>query len=47
MNLEGEGAKGKEDFLHKSHIIMEYNISIRMSLTQKRKLRDYIGRSES
>ena len=26
-NLEGEGEKGKKDFLHKSHIIMEYNIA--------------------
>jgi hypothetical protein len=26
---------------------MEYNISIRMSLTQKRKLRDYIGQSKN
>ena len=25
-NLEGKGDKGKEDFLHKSHVIMEYNI---------------------
>ena len=23
-NLEGEGDKGKEDFLHKSHVIMQY-----------------------
>jgi hypothetical protein len=35
MNLEGEEAKGKDDLLHKSHVIMEYNIRIRMSLTQK------------
>jgi hypothetical protein len=34
MNLEGEGAKGKEDLLHKSYIIVEYNINIRMSLTK-------------
>ena len=26
-NLEGEGDKGKEDFLHKYHVIMEYNIA--------------------
>ena len=26
-NLEGKGDKGKEDFLHKSHVIMEYNIA--------------------
>ena len=43
MNLKGEGPKGKEDFLHKSYAIMEYNISVRMSLNQKWKLRDYIG----
>ena len=24
-NLEGEGDKGKEDFLHKSHVIIGYN----------------------
>jgi hypothetical protein len=34
MNLEGEGAKSKENFLHKSYIIIEYNISLRMSLTK-------------
>jgi hypothetical protein len=32
MNLEGEGAKSKENSLQKYHIIMKYNISIRMSL---------------
>jgi len=32
MNLVGEGAKGKEDFLHKSYVIMEYNISIKMKV---------------
>ena len=26
-NLEGEEDNGKEDFLHKSHVIMEYNIA--------------------
>jgi hypothetical protein len=47
-NKEGEEeAKGKNDFLHLSHIIMEYNVSIRMSMTLKRKLRDYIGQFES
>jgi len=25
-NLEGEGDKGKDDLLHKSHVIIEYNI---------------------
>jgi hypothetical protein len=41
-NLEGKGAKGKDDFLNKYHVIMkynyavmEYNINIRMSLTKK------------
>jgi hypothetical protein len=35
--------KGRKDFLHLSHVIMEYNISTRMNLT----LRDYIGQFES
>ena len=26
-NLEGEGDKGKEDFLHKSNVIIKYNIA--------------------
>ena len=26
-NLEGEVAKGKGDFLHKSHVITEYSIA--------------------
>jgi len=26
-NLEGEGSKGKEEFLHKYHVIVKYNIA--------------------
>jgi hypothetical protein len=37
----------KKTFLHLSHVIMEHNISIRMCLTSKYKLRDYIGQFES
>ena len=32
---EEKETKGKKDFLHLSHIIMEYNISIRMGMTLK------------
>jgi hypothetical protein len=35
-NLEGEGAKGKDDFLHISHVIMEYNISTRINLIKNK-----------
>ena len=40
---EKEEAKGKKDFLYLYNIIMGYNISIKMDMTQKWKLRDYIG----
>jgi len=32
--------KGKDDFSHKLHGIMERHINIRMNLTKKQKLRD-------
>ena len=46
-NLEGEGAEGRNYFLHKSPIIMEYNINTITSLIQKWKLRDYIDLYDS
>ena len=36
MNLERGGTKGKKVFLDKSYVIMEYNMSIRMSLTKNK-----------
>ena len=42
-----EEAKGKKDFLNLYNVIIEYNISIRMDMTIKWKLRDYIVQFES
>ena len=42
-NLEGEGDKGKEDFLHESHIIMEYNIAQGWVWPKNKSWGTYIG----
>ena len=33
-DLDGEGDQGRKDFLHKSYIIMEYNINTLTSLAK-------------
>ena len=45
-NLEKEEDKGKEDFLHKYHIIMKYKIAQGWVWQKKWKLKNYIDLSK-